>query len=349
MAVKIPVLVLNWNGYQDTVDCIDSLLNQNEIHPVIFLGDNLSDNDEGARLKRLYENEERVGVYLFDKNHGFAEGCNRLLAICLQQMNPEYVALLNNDAIADPSWLAELYKFAKAKNCDVVSSKMLRFDNPQVLDTVGHKMITTGEIVPIGHDENASDYNQSFEHLGACAGACLYSASMLKELGMFDNYFHTGYEDAELGVRAVIAGYHAAYCPKAMVRHKVSQSVSKIFNMDYLITIQKSIYYTVFKLVPKPVLIYTILGLSLKLPAMFLLNTITRKPKHNIMHREALKAVWKDRELIRQKRETFYAGVKPISTLSLRSKQHSFLVFDTIRVLKFRVFKSANSEFDKVD
>ncbi len=347
MAITIPVIVLNWNGIQDTMACIASLLAQEGVIAKVFLGDNNSDNGEGKTLYEAYESQARVEVILFDKNHGFAKGSNLLMEQAMQD-NPIYIAHLNNDAFAEPTWLLELYQTASQRGVDMVASKMIRFDERKVLDTVGHRMITTGEIVPIGNRESVDHYKASQENFGACAGACLYSTRMLKHIGLFDEYFHTGYEDAELGARAIVAGYKSVYSANAIVYHKVSQSVSKIFDMDYLITIQKSIYYTLLKVMPLGVIVYSMLGLLFKIPAMYLLNIITKKPKHNKMHREAIKQVWKDRAIIKANRKALFSKITPISTLKVRQKQSSFILFDITRLWKFRVKKSHTSEFDRV-
>lgn len=347
MEVTIPVIVLNWNGMEDTLACVQSILCQQQVHVKVYLGDNKSDNNEGGQLAQYFKDEDRVEVILFDVNHGYARGSNLLMLEALEH-RPKYIAHLNNDAFAEPNWLVSLYQCALDNDADMISCKMIRYDNHNLLDTVGHKMITTGEIVPIGNRELVGDYSHNMENFGACAGACLYSTKMLNQIGLFDEYFHTGYEDAEIGARAIVAGYRSVYCADAVVYHKVSQSVAKIFDMEYLITIQKSIYYTLFKVMPRGVIGYAVLGLLLKIPAMYLLNVITRKPKHNILHREAIKQVRKDWLIIKEKRKEFYNNISPISSWSIRQKQFSFVIFDILRLWKFRIKQTHTSEFDRV-
>jgi GT2 family glycosyltransferase len=349
MEVMIPVVVLNWNGLDDTLACIESLRAQVGVRPIIYVGDNASDNNEGEFLQSKYADIAEVKIVLFDKNHGFAVGCNLLIEGLLNDLEGiEYIALLNNDAFAESDWIVEMYKCATSNRAGMVSCKMLRYDDHEVLDNVGHRMISTGEIVPIGHGERGDKYMDDQSNFGACAGAALYRVDMLAEIGLFDDFFHTGYEDAELGLRAIVAGYHSVYCPSAKVYHKVSQSVSKIFNIDYLITIQKSIYYSVFKVLPFGNLVLTLPALGAKLSMMYILNVITRKPMHNTMHREAMKQTWAAREVIKEKRRAYFSRVEPISFLQLRFKQTHFLWFDIKRFVKYRVFGNS-SEFDKVE
>ena len=116
-------------------------------------------------------------------------------------------------------------------------------------------MINTGEIVPIGHREKVSEYDKPITTFGSCAAGSMYSAEMIKQVGFFDPFFDTGYEDAELGVRAVISGYTCTYCPDAKVYHKISQSVSAIDDRDYRLRQQINIYYSYFKLMPMMVIL----------------------------------------------------------------------------------------------
>ena len=51
---------------------------------------------------------------------------------------------------------------------------------------------------------------------------------MLHDIGIFDEFFSTGYEDAELGLRAMLAGYRQIFAPGAVVRHQIGASIDKI-------------------------------------------------------------------------------------------------------------------------
>jgi len=329
MALTIPVILLNWNGIDDTVECVDSLLLQSDIS------------------KALYAENSRVRVVLFDHNHGFALGCNLLMQKALADLpGADSVALLNNDAIADPSWLTTLHQTLVSTKSGMVGSKLISYQDRSKLDNVGHRMLSSGEVIPIGNKEDSSLYTSIDQNFGSCAGAVLYSREMLEEIGMFDTYFHTGYEDAEIGIRAIVAGYLSTYSPDAIVYHKVSQSVSKILDINYLTTIQKSIYYSYFKDTPRGLMLLTLPGVAFKIIALTILNLITNKRHRNQIHWNALRQVWKDRTLILENRKQFFDRIDPIPSLKIRSKQDNWLTFDAVRFYKFYI-KGEQSEFDK--
>ena len=146
----------------------------------------------------------------------------------LSSKGHQYIALLNNDTHLDPDWLKNLAESAQRNQADIIGSKIINYYKQDTLDNVGHTLLNTGEVMPIGAGEPAARYTTCRENWGVSAGACLYSTRMLENIGLFDPYFQTGYEDAELGVRAKILGYKCVFEPTAVVYHKVSQSVKKI-------------------------------------------------------------------------------------------------------------------------
>jgi len=163
-----------------------------------------------------------------------------------------------------------LVKCAKENCAGMISSRMINYYNRKIMDNAGHLMLNTGEILPIGHGESISLHNSLKENIGACAGACLYNVEMLQDIGYFDEYFDTGYEDAELGLRATLVGYKCLYEPKAIVYHKMGNSIGKIFDYDYVLKVQKNILYTYFKLMPlvnillsAPLILFRYISMSL--------------------------------------------------------------------------------------
>ena len=216
--------------------------------------DNSSDGQQGERLQKYYGNESKVTVILNEKNVGFTRA-NQQLFDLLQDDPPPYVALLNNDTEVDPGWLEELLKVAQQNEASVISSKLILHHNRRLMDNAGHRMLNTGEIIPVGHGDQIEKHEELKENLGACAAACLYDFSMIEKIGFFDSYFSTGYEDAEFGVRAYLAGYRCIFAPGAKVYHKSGRSIKKVFNRQYALMIQNAIWYTNFKLMPWQVLL----------------------------------------------------------------------------------------------
>ena len=214
----------------------------------VYLLDNGSDQDEGLILKSKYEGNECITFIQYDRNLGFTGAHLRVWnELFKEDKSIEHICLLNNDTTVNPIWLSELYNLAIEKKCAMVSAKMLLADNHSRVDNLGHRLLNTGEVLPIGHNGLSREFLEPRENFGPCAGAALYSTEMLRAIGFFDSIFITGYEDAELGLRAIVNGYKSWYCPTSIVYHKGGRSIDKIFNHKYASYIQFAVLYSYLK------------------------------------------------------------------------------------------------------
>ncbi len=271
--VPIPVIVLNWNGADDTIECIDALLANDGVDFRVVLVDNDSSGDDFVRLRTRFGALERIELRRNPENLGFARGVNVVLKelLAAPEARPEFVALLNNDAIPEPGWLAALVSAADSTGAGAVASKMIRHDDPGKLDNAGHVFLNTGEILPRGAGQPPDDYSESAAVAGVCGGACLLRIAMLDDIGIFDEFFTTGYEDAELGLRALMGGYDQIFAPEAVARHRIGASIDKIRDFSYAVQLQVNINYTYIKLAPWPVAIWNLPWILLKTVALLTL------------------------------------------------------------------------------
>ena len=243
------VVILNWNGLDDTLECIADLLKSTYSNFVVHLVDNGSDGEDAHQLRASIE-DARVHVSANPSNLGFAKGVNKVVEEILEDPSVEYVALLNNDTSVDPGWLTALVRCAQKHDAALIASRMVNYFDRDRLDNAGHVWLNTGEILPRLTGRPVAEASEECKLVGACAGAALYRADLLRDIGLFDEYFSTGYEDAEHGLRAFLCGYTTVYSPDAVVYHKVSQSLDKVRDFNYAVSIQKNIHYTALKLTP---------------------------------------------------------------------------------------------------
>ena len=211
------IIIANWNGRRFLDDCLRSALSQDHRCFRVVLVDNGSSDGSVPFVKERFPGVE---VMALDRNLGFAAANNMAMRRALDE-GVRYVALLNNDTSSGPGWLGAL---ASAMDADpgvgICAAKLLRMDDPGVLDSTGH-IFWGGLIYDRGGGEpDAGQYDGKPEVAGACAAACLYRADMLREIGLFDESFGSYYEDAELTWRAHKAGWKARYVPSAVVLHK---------------------------------------------------------------------------------------------------------------------------------
>lgn len=246
----IPIIILNWNGSYDTVPCVEKVLQQDYQDFIIYLLDNNSDQADKKLLHEAFADNPKIKLRFYEENYGFSKAHQKVVFEDILPAGYDCTVLLNNDAFAESNWLSTLLECASETKADMVSCKMIQFENRNKINNLGHKFLNTGEILPIACDENPDKYQNVFENAGASGGAALYSNKMIEQIGFYDPYFVTGYEDAEFGLRALIAGYKLVFCPGSIVYHKVGASVNKVRTYDFTLKIQLDILYSYFKLMP---------------------------------------------------------------------------------------------------
>lgn len=216
------VVIANHNGQDLLPDCLVSLGQQTLQPGEIVVVDNGSVDGSMGLLERDFPH---VHVIRLPENVGFARANN----IGIEHTSGDRVALLNNDTVADAHWLAELNR-ALDDHGDVGScaSKMLNYWQPHLVDSAGD-LLGVARAFNRGHGQPlTTELDQPELVFGACAGAAIYRRSMLQRIGLFDEFFVTNLEDADLSFRAQLAGYRCLYVPTAVVFHKRGETKRRV-------------------------------------------------------------------------------------------------------------------------
>lgn len=216
----ISVVVVNWNRRDLLNTCLQSLKGQQVNQPFeVVVIDNGSDDGSPEMVLRDYEKSTKFRVRLIrnPENRGFCAANNQGFATS----DSKFVALLNNDAEADPGWLAALASaFDSRPEVGMAASKILVHEDPRRIDKVGHLIYPDGQNRGRGTGElDQSQYDRVEEVLWPDGCAAMYRRCMLDQIGGFDEDFFAYADDAELGLRARIAGWKCLYVPGAVVRH----------------------------------------------------------------------------------------------------------------------------------
>jgi GT2 family glycosyltransferase len=110
----IPIIILNWNGLEDTLECMQSVLKQSFRDLQVYLVDNGSSGEDFFILQKKFDADARVHLIQNRENLGFTRGNNRILEQILSRTSPPpYIALLNNDTQVEPNWLENLLRCAQ--------------------------------------------------------------------------------------------------------------------------------------------------------------------------------------------------------------------------------------------
>mgnify|MGYP000922670578 CR=1 FL=1 len=226
---RLAIIVLNWNGADDALNCVESL-QQQTLRPEIIIVDNNSSDDSVERFEDHVKSQKKDAPILIknSQNLGFAGGINTGL-VYAKEHNFEYIGVLNPDAIADKHWLKSLYtELTSHPSAGIATGLLLRRDG-NTIDTSGDFYTTWGLPGPRNRDEpTVNAPNQPGEIFGATGGGALYRTAMLNDIGLFDEDFFMYYEDVDLSFRAQLAGWKVRYTPKAIAYHKVGASSQKV-------------------------------------------------------------------------------------------------------------------------
>jgi GT2 family glycosyltransferase len=212
------VVVVNWNRKNLLVACLDSLARQTWRDFEVVVVDNGSEDGSVAFVKDLAPNYP-VPLRLIENsnNRGFCTANNQGFAAS----RSELVALLNNDAEAEPGWLAALERVIRSSDdAGMAASKILVWEDPSRIDKAGHLMYPDGQNRGRGTGQlDRGQFDRVEETLWPDGCAAMYRRAMLDEVGGFDEEFFAYADDAELGLRGRIAGWTCLYAPDAVVRH----------------------------------------------------------------------------------------------------------------------------------
>ena len=130
---KIACIMVNYNGFADTVEAIKSLEKSTYSADIIVI-DNASENEEGTKLRNMFCN---IKVIQNTINCGFA-GANNIGMEYALNNEYDYILLLNNDTIVSEDMIAELMNYVDDKS--VVVPTMYYYSDPQKIWFAGGKI-----------------------------------------------------------------------------------------------------------------------------------------------------------------------------------------------------------------
>jgi GT2 family glycosyltransferase len=212
--LRVSVIVVNWNRRDLLLACLRSLDRQTTREFEVIVVDNGSLDGSPEMVEREYP---QVRLVRNRDNRGFCAANNQ----GIQASQAEFIALLNNDAEAETGWLAALLDAIDARpDCGMAASKILVWEDPGRIDKAGHLIYPDGQNRGRGSGEpDRGQYDRMEETLWPDGCAAMYRREMLAAIGGFDEDLFAYADDAELGLRARIAGWRCIYAPAAVVRH----------------------------------------------------------------------------------------------------------------------------------
>ena len=229
---RVSIIILNWNGLKDTVECLESLKKITYPGYEVIVVDNGSTGDDVKVL------QERFGGYIHvianDRNYGFAEGSNIGIRQALKG-GAEYVLLLNNDTIVDPDFLSELVNVSESDpKIGMAGPKIYFYHQPNRIWFAGGEISLFSTSSNRGRNQIDKRQFNKVDYVDFVSGSCmLMKRSVLESAGLLDPVYFFGIEDVDMSLRATQAGFKNVFVPTSKLWHKVFSSGIKRPDIPY--------------------------------------------------------------------------------------------------------------------
>ena len=249
VATGVVALVLNWNGFEDTVECVESILRSDLAPAHIVVLDNGSIDGSMQRMRdwavaqsleyasypsptaaNISDRPSAQLVFIdCGSNRGYAGGNNVGIRYAMECTGAEFVWILNNDVVVDHRALERALNVAEADpSIAIVGAKLLRYDEPETIQALGG-----GYIVPVlCHDTQLGSGKQSHtsgdtpievDHL--IGASMLVRLAAVRDVGTIDETYFLYREETDWCIRMVRSGWKLFCCPTSLVWHKQARSI----------------------------------------------------------------------------------------------------------------------------
>jgi len=244
-ALTATAIVLNFNGRGFVCEAVASLLEQDVTELEVVVVDNASSDGSAEEIEARFG--ARVRVLRNARNLGWGAGNN----VGIQATRGAHVILLNNDAVAAPGFARALLAAADADaSIGMVAAKVLEQRRRDVIDSTGHLLYPDGLNRGRGRLEtDRGQYDALRTALFPSGAGALYRRAMLDQIGLFEESFFLYGDDAELGLRARLAGWGCAFAPRAVAHHYYSRSAGA-YSVQKAFYVERNRIWIVLRLFP---------------------------------------------------------------------------------------------------
>ena len=223
---RVQVLVLNYNGLEDTRRCVSSLLADGGAAPSdIVIVDNGSSDGSPAELRRSFP-----GVRLVEhgRNLGYAEGYNKVLGELMSEGKQAFL-LLNNDTVVHKDSLGKMEETLLASpDTGVVGPAIIDMGAANIQSMGISANWWRGKSPPRNGAKDYGSVPHGVEDVDFVSGsAMLIRREVIEKVGAFPSHFFLYSEEKDLCFRAKKAGYRVVCDSRAVVEHRKESTVRR--------------------------------------------------------------------------------------------------------------------------
>ena len=225
LSVKsVAIVLLNYNSFDFTKECVKSLEGITYNNYKVIIVDNCSTDDSFNKLTQL--ESDLIHIIKSPKNGGFAFGNNIGIEYAISK-GFDYVLLLNNDTIVEKNFLDELVATATREKSDITTCRIMYNSARNIIwyaggeiDLFNQRAVHTGINTLYRSDAKEKDRNVTF-----ISGCCmLLSRQCINKIGGLPEGYFMYYEDLDYCQNALNNHLKLVYSPASIIYHCVSAS-----------------------------------------------------------------------------------------------------------------------------
>lgn len=208
---KIDIIIVNYNNFHDTIECLKSLENNEYKDYRVIIVDNASQNESVEKLEQYIYGKDNMTVIALEENIGFAGGNNVAIGKSIED-KIDAVLLLNNDTEVEPDFLVKL---VEGWNANTLRAPLIyNFYNKKEVWYAAGKF---NKKKCIAENGNYKEYSKVSFISGCCA---LIPINVIKNIGLLKEEYFMYCEDAEYSLRCEKYGIEMEYIPDSIIYHK---------------------------------------------------------------------------------------------------------------------------------
>jgi GT2 family glycosyltransferase len=220
---NIYIVIVNWNGIDDTIECVESLQVGTFKSFKVIIVDNGSMDNQAARLSSRFP---QARLIINQENLGFARGANIGIEYAISREDCDYILVLNNDTIVPPEALAVLHDTILNLPNTLLSPAVLFIGTNRIQSIGGRINRILGYCRNIGKNRlyKSDREDSTADFLYGCA--IIGHKSIWERLGGFDEDYFAYFEDVDLSLRARLNNYKLRVTHRTFIYHRQSSSLA---------------------------------------------------------------------------------------------------------------------------
>jgi len=232
---KIAIIILNWNGWRDTIECLESLFKIEYPNFQVVVVDNGSNDESIQRLNAWSEGKINIEIISLEENLGFARGNNVGIKRALE-INPDYILILNNDTVVEPDFLNLLVNCLKVaperalaapQVLDYFTKDFWQKPLPKRLNLLTYVLYAT-QLYRLTSKHLKFDLKNPTKIYVAPGCCLLVRTDVFKKIGFFDENTFLGWEEYIIAEKLFQDKLESYFVPQSKIYHKVGKDTDRI-------------------------------------------------------------------------------------------------------------------------